>query len=342
MVLKSIFVLTVFAAPLVIINTGFITSGLSLFVLMIVSGFGMSGIGLCIMHDANHGTYSKNTFVNKLMGLTLNLVGSNATIWKIQHNVLHHTYTNIEGADEDIDVPFFLRFSPNAKKYKIHRYQHIYFWFFYGLITLTWVTSKDFAAMVKYKKMGLLKNSLGVEILKVVLWKIFYFSYALVLPILVLPFAPWVIVLAFLSMHFVTGILISLVFQTAHVMPSTEFPQPDEEGNMSNNWSIHQLATTSNFAQNNKVITWLMGGLNHQVEHHLFPNVCHVHYNKLSKIVQETTKEFNIPYLSKKTFVSAIWDHIKLLKHFGRVEQVVAVKTPVKKTSNKRIIPAVQ
>ncbi|MDN5202440.1 acyl-CoA desaturase [Fulvivirgaceae bacterium BMA10] len=314
--------LTVFFAPLIIINSGIVLSPLMLFILYIISAFGMAGIGMGIMHDAIHGSYSSSKRINKYMGYTLNLIGANAIVWKIQHNVLHHTYTNIDEADDDINAPFFLRFSPHAKKYWLHQFQHLYVWLFYGLSTISWVTAKDFVRIVRYKKMGFFneKNELGKVILKVVGWKLVYFSYTLILPLLVVPLAPWIIILAFISMHFVTGLLISTIFQTAHVVPSTEFPLPDENGLIANDWSIHQLATTSNFSPRSRFFSWLIGGLNYQIEHHLLPNICHVHYRKLSRIVAETAKEYGIPYLTKKTFVAAVWDHVKMLRQLGNME----------------------
>lgn len=318
--------LSLFFGPLVVINMGIITTAWLLFPLYLLSGIGMAGIGMGVMHDAIHGSFSKNPTVNKLMGYSMNLIGANAKAWEIQHNVLHHTYTNIEASDDDISTPFFLRFSPHAKHYWVHKFQFLYVWFFYGLSTLTWVTSKDFVSMSRYKKMGLIKGSakFRTEILKIAAWKLLYYSYALVLPLIMVPLAPWIVILAFLSMHFITGVLISIVFQTAHVMPSTDFPVPDKNGLIANNWTIHQLATTSNFAPKNNFLTWMIGGLNYQVEHHLFPNICHIHYKKISKIVESTAKEYGIPYLTKKTFIAAIVDHTKMLYQLGRVQPKLA------------------
>jgi len=314
--------LSMFFAPLVIINLGIISSVWLLFALYIISGLGMAGIGMGIMHDAIHGSYSKNRKVNKIMGYTMNLIGANANVWKIQHNVLHHTYTNIDQADDDINAPFFLRFSPHAKRYWAHKFQFLYVWFFYGLSTISWVTTKDFIRLKRYAKMGFVKDhkALKKEMLKVAAWKILYYSYSLVLPIIMLPIAPWVVILGFLAMHFVTGVLISTVFQTAHVMPSTDFPLPDKDGLIANDWAIHQLATTTNFSPKSGFFSWLIGGLNYQVEHHLLPNVSHVHYKKISHIVAETAKEFGIPYHTKKTFFAAIVDHVRMLRQLGRME----------------------
>ncbi len=324
MVVKTIVMLTVFIVPLILINIGVVTAPWLLFALYITSGIGMAGIGMGIMHDAIHGSYSKNKKVNTYLGYTMNLIGANATVWKIQHNVLHHTYTNIEGADDDINAPFFLRFSPHAKKNGLHRFQYLYIWFFYGLSTVSWVTAKDFIRLVRYRKMGFLnkKNEFRNELVKIIGWKLLYYSYALIIPLLMVPIAPWIIILAFLSMHFVTGSLISIVFQVAHIMPNTEFPLPNENGVIESDWFTHQLATTTNFAPKSRSFSWLIGGLNYQIEHHLLPNICHIHYKKLSIIVADTAREYGMPYHTKRTFAAAIVDHIGILRKLGKMQQV--------------------
>lgn len=318
MVIKTIFMLSLFFIPIGFIGSGLVSSVWLLFTLYILSGLGMAGIGMGVMHDAIHGSYSKNPTVNKYLGYTMNLIGANATVWRVQHNVLHHTYTNIDHGDDDINAPFFLRFSPNAKRYWIHRFQHFYIWFFYGLSTISWITTKDFVRALRYRKMGLLKGDFKKVLMKISGWKVLYYSYALVLPLIMVPLSAWIIVLAFLSMHFVTGLLISLVFQTAHILEETSFPKADEEGIISDSWVTHQLATTSNYAPKSRIFSWLIGGLNFQVEHHLFPNISHVHYRKISKIVSQTAEEFKIPYLVNPTFFSALGDHVKMLRQLGR------------------------
>ncbi|QSE99393.1 acyl-CoA desaturase [Fulvivirga lutea] len=312
--------LSVFFIPIIILCTGMVTSILWLFILYITSGLGMAGVGMGVMHDAIHGAYSNNSRINKFVGYTMNLIGANASVWKVQHNVLHHTYTNIDQADDDINTPFFLRFSPYAKRYWIHKFQYLYVWLFYGLSTISWITMKDFVRASRYNKMGFFnkKNEFKKQLISIFSWKVLYYSYALIIPLIVIPLPFWVIILAFLSMHFVTGLSISLIFQTAHVMPNTEFQQADEEGVIDNSWAVHQLVTTSNYAPSSTFFSWLIGGLNFQVEHHLFPTICHVHYKSLSKIVAKTAKEYDLPYLVKNTFAAALWSHVKMLRKLGK------------------------
>jgi linoleoyl-CoA desaturase len=320
MVVKTLIMLSLFFIPLIVLASGMVTAVWMLFLLYILSGLGMAGIGMGVMHDAIHGSYSKNNKINTLLGYSFNLIGGNAVVWKIQHNVLHHTYTNIEHADDDLNAPFFLRFSPHAKHYWVHQFQHIYIWFFYGISTISWITSKDFVRLKRYKNMGLLteKQDYNKELAKLIAWKIFYYSYALVLPMIMVPFSWGLILLAFVCMHFVTGTLVSVVFQIAHIMPDTKFPLPDKEGLINDNWYGHQLATTSNFSPKSSFLFWLIGGLNYQVEHHLLPDVCHVHYKKLTKIVAETAREFGMPYHVKKSMFQAIVAHTKMLRSLGR------------------------
>ena len=331
MKIKTVFMVLVYFTPLVAMLFGWVTGFWPTLAMWVVMGFGMAGIGMGVMHDAIHGSYSRNQTVNKYMGYTMNLIGANAHVWRVQHNVLHHNYTNIDEADDDLNAPFFLRFSPHAKRYWMHRFQHFYIWFFYGLSTLSWVTTKDFIRLKRYKDKGFFggKNEYRNELFQLIGWKLLYYSYALVLPLIMVPLAPWIIILAFVIMHFITGLSISTVFQTAHVMPSTAFPLPDKNGLIANNWTIHQLATTSNYAPRSRFFSWMIGGLNFQVEHHLLPNICHVHYRKLSPIVAETAKEYGIPYHSKTTFMAAIRDHTQMLRTLGKMQLAPVTKTVV-------------
>ncbi len=312
--------IALFFVPLLILSSGIVSSTPMLFALYILSGFGMAGVGMGVMHDAIHGSYSKNKKINRFLGYSFNLIGGNATVWKIQHNVLHHTYTNIEEADDDLNAPFFLRFSPHAKHYWVHQFQHIYIWFFYCISTISWITTKDFVRLKRYRDMGFLdkKNEYNKALVRMTAWKIAYYVYALILPMIMLPFSWGIILLAFLCMHFVTGFLVSIVFQIAHIMPNTNFPLPNNNGEMDDSWYGHQLATTTNFSPKSKLLYWLIGGLNYQVEHHVLPDVCHVHYKGLSKIVADTAKEFGMTYHVKSSLFSAIGDHTRMLKSLGK------------------------
>jgi linoleoyl-CoA desaturase len=286
-----------------------------------VMGIAVGGIGLSVMHDANHGAYSQKQWVNNLLGLSLNIVGGNAFNWKVQHNVLHHTYTNIHDVDEDISPRGVLRLCPHGEWRSFHRFQHLYAWFFYGLMTLVWVLVKDYVRIVKYQKDGLVKKqkaSLSMEWTVLVSSKIIYVLYILVIPALVLSVTWWQVIIGFLVMHYIAGFILAIIFQPAHVIDGTEYPLPDANGKIDNSWAIHQLHTTTNFANKNRLLSWYVGGLNFQVEHHLFPGVCHVHYRKIAKIVESTAREFGLPYKAEPTFIGALRAHARLLRQLGQ------------------------
>lgn len=321
MVIKTIAMMLIYLIPYFLLVLGIITNAWLMYGMWIVMGFGMAGIGLSVMHDANHGAYSKNKKVNEIIGQVIWFIGGSSVNWRIQHNVLHHSFTNIEHMDEDLETIPLLRFSPHDKRRSVHRFQHYYAWFFYGLMTLMWATSKDFIQLIRYKHKDLVKtqkktfNRLLVEL---ILIKLIYYVFILVIPMLTIA-APWyMIILGFVSMHFLCGLILALIFQPAHVMPNTAFPLPDDQGNMENKWAIHQLMTTVNYAPHSRLFSWYVGGLNYQIEHHLFPNICHIHYKKISKIVKETCTEFQLPYYSEPTFFSAVWQHMMFLRQLGR------------------------
>jgi linoleoyl-CoA desaturase len=306
--------------PYVLLITGVVSNAWGMLGMCLMMGFGMAGIGLSVMHDANHGGYSNKSWVNNLLGFSLNMVGGNAFNWKVQHNVLHHTYTNIHDVDEDISPRGILRMTPYGEWKFFHRFQHMYAWFFYGLLTLVWVVFKDFVRIIRYHNDGMVKRqkaNIATEWGILLASKLFYIGYIFVLPALLLPVAWWQIAIGFVAMHYVGGFILAIIFQPAHVIDGTEYPLPDGEGKMENNWAIHQLLTTTNFANKNRVLNWYVGGLNFQVEHHLFPNICHVHYRKISDIVKYTAEEFGLPYKSEPTFIGALVSHAKLLKQLG-------------------------
>lgn len=327
MVIKTIFMISLYTIPYAIMISGIFTGVWAMLACYAVMGLGTAGIGLSIMHDANHGSYSNKNWVNNMLGLTLNMVGGHAFNWKVQHNVLHHTYTNVHEVDEDISPRGVLRMAPGSAWKPFHRWQHMYAWFFYGLLTFVWIVFKDYDRLARYEKDGLVKKqktTAAKEWVVLLFTKIFYTGYVFVLPLVLLPFSFWQIFLGFFVMHYIAGFILAIIFQPAHVIEGTEYPMPDEDGNLENNWAIHQLHTTTNFGHRHKLFSWYVGGLNYQVEHHLFPNICHVHYRKIASIVESTAKEFGLPYKSKDTFLQALIAHTKLLKELGKRPEIAA------------------
>lgn len=276
-----------------------------------------AGIGFNVMHDGAHGSFSTSTRFNKVAAFTLDAMGASSFMWNTKHNVVHHAYTNIEGVDDDIDAGILLRINKAQKRYKLHKYQHIYFWGLYALLYTAWVFYTD------YKKY--FTNKVGEIPLKKLklIDHIFFWSFKalhvvlfIVLPVYFVGFLPWLI--GFLVYTSVTGIILSLVFQLAHVVEETSFPEAIQPANkMEDEWALHQLKTTANFATRNKFITWWVGGLNFQIEHHLFPKISHVHYPRISAIVKQTCKDLNIPYLEHRLMLTAVRSHISHLKLMG-------------------------
>jgi linoleoyl-CoA desaturase len=327
MVLKTIFMVALYLTPFVFMIT-IVTNPLISLLLWVLIGFGMAGVGLSVMHDANHGAYSKRPWVNKTFGFFVNFLGGSDVNWKIQHNVLHHTYTNVHGMDEDIDAGAILRLSPHQKRRTLHRFQHLYAWFFYGLMTVAWFLTKDYKQVVRFSKMDLLatQNTSFRKALAIIIGsKIVYGGVFFVLPFFIAPVAWYYVLIGIFLMQFTCGLTLGAIFQPAHIVPTSDFPKPDESGNVEADWAVNQLYNTSNFAPGARLFSWYVGGLNYQVEHHLFPNICHVHYRKLSKIVRETAMEYNLPYYSYKTFYNALSEHTSMLKNLGKFDNAQGI-----------------
>ncbi|MCX6319925.1 MAG: acyl-CoA desaturase [Bacteroidetes bacterium] len=277
-----------------------------------------AGIGFNIMHDGMHGSFSRYKWVNELAGLSLNFLGANNFMWRTKHNIIHHTYTNIEGIDDDIEAKPLLRLCETQKYYKIHRFQHWYFWAAYSLLYIWWVFFTDYKKYFSGKigPTPLKKMTIGQHIS---FWgfKALHAVIFIVTPIITVGFTPWLI--GFIVYGMFAGFVLSIVFQLAHTVEHTHFPHPNEEtGKMEDEWAVHQLKTTANFATRNKVISWLVGGLNFQVEHHLFPRISHVHYPAISRIIKKACQEFNIPYIEFPKMRMAVVSHVNHLRNLSR------------------------
>jgi len=318
--LKTVIMFTLLIAPFVLILSLNISDWYKLLFAVVV-GVGMAGVGMNVMHDGNHGSFSKYPWINKLMGSSIYIFAGNVFNWKVQHNVLHHTYTNIKDHDEDLEAGVVLRFSKHAEWKPHHRFQHLYFILLYGLLTLKWAIISDFVRLMRYQKNNLSyanSKSHSTQWVGLIISKIVYFSIWIMLPIFVFNILWWKVLIGFLVMHYTAGLILSLVFQLAHVIGEADMPLPDmKTGSMKNSWAVHQLKTTVNFANRNKIVNWFTGGLNHQIEHHIFPHISHVHYTKISEIVKKTAREFNLPYNEYETTRSAIFSHFKFLRQMG-------------------------
>ncbi len=286
----------------------------------ILMGIGEAGIGMSVMHDAAHGAFSKKKWVNYFFASTMFILGSNVFNWKIQHNLLHHTYTNIYGFDKDISTKAAIRLCVHAPIKKYNRFQFVYAFLLYGLMTVSKLFS-DVGQLLEFNRSGITKEQKvngTKEIVVLVLSKLLYFAVLIVFPILYSSFSWWQVLIGFLVMHFTAGIIMSVIFQMAHVVEGAEQPLPDKDGMIHHEWLVHQLSTTSDFAPNNFILNWYVGGLNFQVEHHLFSSICHIHYKNIAPIVKKTAIEFGIKYNVKPTFRVALKSHIKRLKELGK------------------------
>ena len=317
--LKTFVMFSLLIAPYVLVLTLSISLWIKL-LLCIVMGVGMAGVGMNVMHDGNHGSFSKYPWVNKFMGSSIYFLAGNVFNWKIQHNLLHHTYTNIHGHDEDLEAGRVLRFSKHSEWSPHHRFQHFYSVLLYGLLTLNWAVFADFQQMKRYtkRKLSYLNSKRpSLQWTGLFLSKIMYFSIWIALPIFIIDAPWWTVLIGFVVMHYTAGLILSLVFQLAHVIEDAEMPRPDNSGTMKNTWAIHQLLTTVNFSTKNRIVNWFTGGLNHQIEHHIFPHISHVHYTKIGSIVKKTAREFNLPYNEYKTTRSALLSHFRFLRQMG-------------------------
>ena len=285
--------------------------------LAVLTGVGMAGVGMNVMHDALHGATSKSNWVNKLLGSSIYTLGSDAFVWKFLHNEAHPTHTNVLPEDQDINVPVLMRFSEHARLRWVHRWQHVHAFFFYGLFTLAKFVGDYYslyraARHPKYQDRNYPLAYLGMTGVK--LLHLFVF---IGLPLLLTSFTWWQVLLGFVLMHVTASIIMGVVFQLAHVVEGAEQPAPDAEGIIACDWTEHELRTTADFAPGNKLVTWFTGGLNYQIEHHLFPYVSHLHYPDIAPIVRRTAEEFGLPYNVKPTTRQAIRSHVRRLRELG-------------------------
>lgn len=290
-------------------------------------GFTTALVGFNIMHDGAHASFSKSKRLNNFAAHTFNIIGGDAFYWKQKHNLNHHPYTNVAAADEDIEAFGLLRMSPDKPRYWFHRWQHIYVWALYPLTSLFWFFVLDFLAYFT-QKIAEQEFSQKYQFKEsFIFWfsKVFYIAIYLVIPSY---FLGWeTVLIGFLCLHAVMGFLFAVVFQLAHVVDKTEFPQPDKDGNLPLEWAAHQLATTADFAPNSKITTWCLGGLNFQVEHHLFPRISHAHYPAVHKLVQEVCAEKNIPHREYPTLWQALVGHTSHLKNLGKPDNSCEYRT---------------
>jgi linoleoyl-CoA desaturase len=286
----------------------------------VILGMAMAAIGFNIQHDAAHRAYSDRPWVNKVMALTMDMIGGSSYLWNWKHNSIHHTYTNIAGHDDDINLGFLARIAPEQPRYWFHRLQGVYLWVLYGFLAIKWHLVDDFYNIAVGRIGGhKIPRPKGKDLVVFIAGKAVFFSLAFVLPMLL--HSVWSVLVVYAVAAFVCGVVLSIVFQLAHCVGEADFPAPVTVGGgerIEMEWAVHQVQTTVNFSRRNPVLRWLLGGLNFQIEHHLFSRICHVHYPALSKVVEETCKEFGVRYAAHRSIFSALASHFRWLVRMGR------------------------
>ena len=293
--------------------------------LAVMLGLSMAAIGFNIQHDGGHKAYSERRWVNRMMALTLDLIGGSSYLWDWKHNSIHHTYPNVSGYDDDINIGVLGRLSPQDKHLWFHRLQGIYLWMLYGFLSMKWHLVDDFYNVAVGHIGGhKIPRPKGRDLLVFIGGKVVFFSLAFAIPMLLHPI--WAVLLVYAIAAFVSGIVLSVVFQLAHCVGEAEFPVPvDVNGkpHIDSDWAVHQVQTTVDFARGNPILCWFLGGLNFQVEHHLLNKICHVHYPALSKVVEETCREFGVKYRAHRSIFSAIGSHFRWLVLMGKPSPTV-------------------
>lgn len=280
-------------------------------------GVAMAAVGFNIQHDGGHRAYSDRNWVNRLMAMSLDLIGGSSYVWNHKHNTVHHTYANITDHDDDIDVGFLGRLSPHQPWLRFHRLQHIYLWLLYGLLPVKWHLFDDFYNIAR-GRIGNYKfaRPKGKDLLVFLGGKVIFFSLAFGIPMMFHTW--WLVLLTYLLVTWTMGLLLAIVFQLAHVVEEAEFPLPvGDPAHIEAHWAVHQVQTTVDFARSNPIWTWLLGGLNFQVEHHLFPRICHIHYPRISRLVENTCREFGIEYNAFPNFSAGVASHFRWLRQMA-------------------------
>lgn len=316
MVLKSLLLATAYFGSYTLLLLDFADWPLNV-ALCVMMGFGLAGMGFSVAHDALHGAYSANPAVNRVLGFVFETLGGNGYAWTLAHNGAHHSMPNVSGHDEDIEVTPLLRLSPHSPHLPIHRFQHLFAFALYALATLNWAFVRDFVYFTRPSE-GPLANRPheGSEWARLVVGKLLFYA-AMSLPFFLLRAPAWHILIGLLTVHLTAGLTLGIVFQLAHSFEGAGYVPASEASDVNQAWAAHQLRTTTNFAANNHVLSWYIGGLNYQVEHHLFPRICHVHYPRISRIVQRVARRHGFAYNSLPTFRDALGAHYRMLRQLG-------------------------
>ena len=276
--------------------------------------FAASALGFGVFHDANHHTLFQRASLNlRAARFCSVLLGPSRHFWVHKHQGLHQRQPNVIGWDDDLETRGRLRFSPACTWEPRFRRQELKALCYYGLNTVEWLFWKDLRCLFggrlnKWHALQLNKQ----ERTEFLVCKALYVLLFVLPPFLVLPLA-WAVA-AFVLFHFVLSWVLAVVFQLAHLTPGMEF----DGVRAGDDWALHQLRTTADFATGSRLATWFTGGLNHQIEHHLFPNVAHTHYPGLRPIVRAIAERHGVQCHDLGSIMSALRQHFALLQMLGR------------------------
>lgn len=319
MVLKTALILGWFAGTWVLL-TFFATGWWQAAALCVSLGLAMAAIGFNIQHDGNHGGYSKNKTLNALMAFTLDVMGGSSYVWSWKHNVFHHSNPNIEGLDADIEIKPFARLSPDQPRHWFHRFQAGYIFVLYCFLAVKWHFIDDFQNLIAGKVgSNPFPRPKGFKLFAALAGKVLFVTWALIIPMMLHPW--WQVLLCYALASVVVSLALAIVFQLAHVVDGASFPSREQDGLVKTEWAVHQLETSMNFAPKNRLLTWYVGGLNFQVEHHLFPRICHLHLPEVAPIVEETCREYGVRYNVHPTFWAALVAHTKWIHKMGQPQR---------------------
>jgi linoleoyl-CoA desaturase len=285
--------------------------------LMIGLGLAVAAIGFNVGHDGGHGTVSRHAGINRLAAFAFDVCGGSSYVWRFKHNRVHHQFTNLDGVDADIDAAPFIRLAPTQRRWPWHRYQHWYAWALYGLLLVKWHFVDDVRDVLTGRVGSTtMPRPRGAELGLFILGKAIVLTLAFGLPMAFHPVAT--VLLGYLVVVGTTGLVLSTVFQLAHCVDLAEFPITAASGRVATTWAEHQLATTVDFARDSRILSWLLGGLNFQTEHHLFTSVSHVHYRALSPVFQRACREHGVVARAQPSLWQALKSHGRWLERMGR------------------------
>jgi linoleoyl-CoA desaturase len=285
--------------------------------LAVLLGLAAAGIGFNIQHDGGHHAYSDRRWINKLMAMTLDMIGGSSYLWHWKHVVIHHTYVNVTGHDSDLNLGIFGRVTPHQPRLAFHRWQHLYLWPLYGFLAIRWHLVDDFRRLIA-GRIGRhrIRRPTGGDLVVLVAGKAIFFGWAFGVPLLFHPASAVLVHYGVAAL--VLGTTLSVVFQVAHCVEQAAFPPASARTRrIERAWAVHQAETAVNFARPSRVVGWLLGGLNFQIEHHLFPRISHVTYPAISKLVEQTCRDFGIAYTEHKSFREGVTAHFRWLRRMG-------------------------